>query len=347
MAIEIRKFGCLEDGRQAYLYLLKKQNMEVGLTDYGARLVSVKLPGADGVVRDIVLGYDNVRGYEKDKYCLGATIGRNANRIENAQFVLNGIQYRLSRNENNNNSHSGPDGYQSRLWETTETGPSSVTFRLNSPHMDQGFPGAFTVYTTYTLTDDNGILIQYRGASTADTVVNMTHHSYFNLSGHDSGPILDQYLQINASEYSPIGDSQCIPTGKHEKVEGTPMDFRQLKRIGRDISMDFRQLLLAGDYNHSFLLDKEKNRLGHMAEAYSEESGIRLKAYTDLPAMQLYTGVYLDNVHGKEGCIYGSRSGFCLEAQYTPNAINEEKEEKPVLMAEEYYEKTILYRFYH
>lgn len=303
MAIEIRKFGCLEDGRQAYLCLLKKQNMEVGLTDYGARLVSVKLPGADGVVRDIVLGYGNVRGYEKDIYCLGATIGRNANRIENAQFVLNGIQYRLSRNENNNNSHSGPD--------------------------------------------DNGILIQYRGASTADTVVNMTHHSYFNLSGHDSGPVLDQYLQINASEYSPIGDSQCIPTGKHEKVEGTPMDFRQLKRIGRDISKDFRQLKLAGDYNHSFLLDKEKNRLGHMAEAYSEESGIRLKAYTDLPAMQLYTGVYLDNVHGKEGCIYGSRSGFCLEAQYTPNAINEAKEEKPVLMADEYYEKTILYRFYH
>ncbi len=336
----------MKTGEAVILYTLKNSSgMEITVTNYGARLVSVKVPGKDKKIRDVVLGYDNVQGYEADANCFGATIGRNANRIKNAEFVLNGKKYFLSRNEYENNSHSGPDGYQSRLWKTIEVEDTYVRFLLVSPDGDQGFPGEFTVTTTYRLTQENEVFIEFEGVCTADTIVNMTHHSYFNLNGHESGPVLDQFLRIYANEYSPVADDRWIPTGKHVNVTGTSMDFTSFKKIGRDFGSDCRQLKISGDYNHNFILDKKKNEMGIMAQAYGEESGICMKAYANLPAMQLYTGSYIDNVVGKQDCVYGKCSGFCLEAQYTPNAVNEEQEEKPILHAGEKYDKTIMYQF--
>lgn len=341
-------FGRIMTGRQSTIFFLKNKNgMEIAVTDYGARLVSVKVPTRENNIADVVLGYDTVEEYEKDRYCFGATIGRNANRISNAFFVLNDTGYHLAQNEYGNNSHSGPDGYQSRLWEIRKVTDTSIKFSLHSPHLDQGFPGRLMISVTYTLTESNEVKVHYEGLSNAVTIINMTHHSYFNLNGHDSGNVLEQYLKIYADDYSPVSDYQCIPTGEHEPVQGTPMDFRKFKKIGRDINTDFPQLLIAGDYNHNFILKKKKNEMRKMAEAYGEVSGIFMKAYTNLPALQLYTGVYIRKTIGKGGNIYGSRSGFCLEAQYTPNAVNEANEEKPVFMAGELYDKTVVYQFFN
>jgi Galactose mutarotase and related enzymes len=321
--------------------------MEIEVTNYGARLVSVRIPGKNGELLDVVLGYDSAEEYEKDPYCFGAIIGRHANRIKNAEFVLNGKTYYLSKNEYGNNIHSGPDGYQFRVWDIEQANNSCVCFSLVSSHLDQGFPGEFEVTVTYTLTENNEIMIHYEGMATADTIVNMTHHSYFNLNGHDSGHVLNQYLRIHAARYSPICDYQCIPTGEHAKVKKTPMDFLDFKTIGQDIEADFAQLKMAGDYNHNYILDKEKNTMGIMAEAYCKESGIYMSAKTDLPAVQLYTGVYIAETIGKCQRLYGNRSGFCLEAQYTPNAMNEEGEEKPILRGGEKYDKTVIYQFHY
>lgn len=341
-------FGRTKTDRQSNLFHIKNKNgMEIAVTDYGARLVSIKVPLKEGKLLDVVLGYDCVEEYEKDHYCFGATIGRNANRISNAFFILNGRKYHLEKNEYGNNSHSGPDGYQSRLWEVQNISENSIRFLLVSHHLDQGFPGRLVITVTYTLTEENEVKIHYEGISDADTIINMTHHSYFNLNGHDSGNILDQYLKVNALSYSPIGDYQYIPTGVQEPVQGTPMDFLDMKKIGRDINADFEQLKLAGDYNHSFVLNKNKNEMGEMAKAYGEDSGIYMKAYTNLPAMQLYTGVYIGETVGKDKIMYNSRSGFCLEAQYTPNIINEVRGEKPIFMSGEKYDKTIVYQFFN
>lgn len=344
--MEQRYFGTTKQCQEAQLFTIRNSNgMKISVTDYGSRLVSVHIPDKYGKIRDIVLGYDCVSQYEKDPYCFGANIGRNANRIKNAEFVLNGKKYCLSKNEYNNNSHSGPNGYQFRMWNIEEIDESSIRFLLVSPDLDQGFPGEFTVSVTYTLTEENEIVIQYTGISTSDTVVNMTHHSYFNLGGHDSGNVLNQYLRIQSALYSPVSDYQCIPIGKYTEVQGTPMNFLNFKKIGREIEADFVQLNIAGDYNHNFILDKDRNAMGLMAEAYCEESGIYMKAETNLPAMQLYTGAFIDSAEGKNRCIYEKRSGFCLEAQYTPNAINSQVGEKPILKAGERYDKTIRYQF--
>lgn len=339
-------FGKLKSGHMAQLYVLRNSHgMEAAVTDYGARLVHVKLPVIQGEIIDVVLGYDSAGEYEKDPYLFGATVGRNANRIKDAEFILNGSKYYLAKNENENNNHSGPDGYQSRVWKTDDVEGASVRFSLISPHLDQGFPGRFDVSVTYTLTESNELVIHYEGLSTQDTVVNMTHHSYFNLEGHGAGDILGQSLRLDADRYSPISDSQCIPYGICEKVKGTPMDFLTFKKIGRDIHNDFPQLKMAGDYNHSFIINKKETAMNIFAEAYSEKTGIYMAAETDLPAVQFYAGRFIGDTLGKGGSQYRSRSGFCLEAQYTPNAINEQDEEKPILRAGERYDKTIIYRF--
>lgn len=335
-----------EEGNMAQFYVMKNSSgMEIIVTNYGARLVSVKVPDKDGKQRDVVLGYDSIAEYERDPYCFGATIGRNANRIKNARFILNGEIWNLEKNEYDNNNHSGPDGYHSRSWDVEDINENSVCFSIFSPHLDQGFPGDFKVCVTYTLTEDNEIVIHFEGESTKETVVNMTHHSYFNLDGDDSGNVLNQYLKIYADTYAPIADYQSIPTGGRAVVNGTPMDFREFKKIGKDIYSDFSQLRIAGDYNHSYYLNKEKNEMGKMAEAYSENSGIHMEVWTTLPSVQLYTGYYIEEIAGKKGCIYQSRSGFCLEPQYTPNAINQDGEEKPILKAGEVYDTSVIYKF--
>lgn len=342
--MEQKYFGRLSTGESACLYKLKNhRGMEISLTDFGARLVSVKAGGRDQRMYDVVLGYDSAEQYENDDFCFGATIGRNANRIRNAEFVIDGRTYELARNENNNNSHSGPDGYHLRMWNAEAVSENSIRFSLVSPHMDQGFPGTADIRVNYELTEENEIVIRFHAVSDRKTVFNLTHHSYFNLDGHDSGNILEQRLKIYAQEYSPV-DQWSIPTGVHAAVEGTPMDFREWKTIGRDIECNSEQLRIAGDYNHNFILDRNEDAVA--AEAAGAVSGIRMKMYTDLPGLQLYTAKYLETVTGKNGVVYGPRQGFCLEPQYIPNAVNEPAEAQPVFDAGEAYNAFVIYRFF-
>lgn len=338
-------FGVVE-GREAQLYSFVNANgMEMTVCDYGAHLVDVKVPAKNGETKDMVLGYGDVSGYVTDPCHLGAAIGRNGNRIANASFELNGVKVQLAANENENNLHSGPDGYEYRFWEVKEVKEQAITLHLDSPDKDQGFPGNFSVDITYTLTDDNAVEIHYNGTSDADTVANMTNHSYFNLNGHDSGDVLEHTVCLKASCYSPVADSKSIPTGEHAAVAGTPMDFTGEKTIGKEIGAEFEQLKLTGGYDHNFIIDRTDDGLQLFATVRGDQTGIVMEAYTDLPAFQFYTGNFIDNVPGKNGAVYKERSGFCLESQYIPNAINEEKEDKPILRAGEVYDTTTTYRF--
>ncbi|MCI5648889.1 MAG: aldose epimerase family protein [Fusicatenibacter sp.] len=345
--MKIRGFGATEDGREANLYTLENKNgMEIALCDYGAHLVSVLVPVGGKEKKDLVLGFDDVSGYVTDGCHFGATIGRNGNRIAEASFELNGSHYQLSANENENNLHSGPDGYEYRYWEVKEAADTYVTFHLVSPDKDQGFPGNFDICVTYTLTDENAIEIHYEGTCDADTVANMTNHTYFNLGGHDSGDILNQTLKLKAEYYSPVIDSKSIPTGEHAAVTGTPMDFTKEKAIGQEINADFEQLIFTGGYDHNYILDKAIcGSVELMAVASCKETGIVMEAYTDLPAVQFYAGNFIKDVAGKGGITYGKRNGFCLESQYIPNAINEESEEKPILAKGDTYDTTTVYKF--
>ena len=228
-----KDFGALKDGERAELYLLKNQNgMEIAVSNYGAAWVSAWVPGADGRKRDVLLGYDDAAGYEAGGEAIGAIVGRSANRIGRAEFTLNGKTYHLTKNQGENNLHSGPDFFHKRLWKTLEEDDSHVVFALESPDGDQGYPGTMDIRVTYSLDDENQVQIFYHGESSEDTVCNMTNHAYFNLNGDDSGDILSHEVWVDADTYTRM-DADSIPTGEIVPVEGTPMDFRRKKSVGR------------------------------------------------------------------------------------------------------------------
>lgn len=247
-------------------------------------------------------------------------------------------------NENENNLHSGPDGFEFMMWDA-EVKEDGVAFHHHSPDGEQGFPGNFDITVTYTLTDDNAVEIHYEGTCDQDTVANMTNHSYFNLGGHDSGKVYDQTMQLNATHYTPVIDSKSIPTGEIAPVAGTPMDFTEPKTIGKEIEADFVQLGLTGGYDHNYILDKAEGELVWMAKAYCEATGIAMEASTDCPAVQFYTGNFIKEEKGKNGVVYGKRDGFCLESQYCPNAVNDTHFAQPFLKAGEKYDTKTIYKF--
>ena len=340
------KFGVLNDGTEISSYLLKNAGgMEVKVIDLGATVVSLLVRDAHGEIRDVVLGYDTPQEYVDNTCYFGAVIGRSANRIAKGRFAIAGKTYQLAVNDNENNLHSGPDGYDIRRWDVVQEDESSITFALDSPDGDQGFPGNFHVEIQYTLTDENELILHYTGSSDADTAANLTNHSYFNLAGHDSGQILEHTLRIAADHYTPVADGQAIPTGEIAPVKGTPMDFTTAKPIGRDIGADFKQLHFVQGYDHNYVLSKEAGEKKMMAEACCEKTGIRMEAFTDCPGMQFYAGNCITSQKGKGGVSYGPRHGFCLESQYYPNAINQEGFASPLLRAGEKYDTTTSYKF--
>jgi len=348
MSIIKREFGVLQTGKVAYLYTIRNSNgMEISATNLGAVLVNAVVKAKTGELIDVVLGYDTASAYEKNSYYFGATIGRNANRIENGRFTIEGLEYQVPQNERGNSLHSGPDGYGFRLWDVFDPDESAntVSFRMNSPDGDQGYPGNFTVTVSYSLTDENEIVIKYEGESDRATIANLTNHSYFNLNGHNSGSILDHTLRISASGYTPVKNPMSIPTGEVAPVENTPMDFRSAKRIGRDIEADFQQLKFGSGYDHNFALDNWNGELRKIAEAEGDQTGITMEVYTDLPGVQLYSGNFINKESGKAGATYERRGGFCLETQYFPNAVNEPAFASPVLAAGEKYHTTTIYKF--
>lgn len=336
-------FGVTAKGEKASLYTIKNQKgMEIAVSDYGASLVKVLVLDKEGNLRDVVLGYDEVSGYETGGLHLGATVGRVANRIGGGQFELNRRKYSLTRNDGQNTLHGGTDFYNKRLWQVEEADGSHITLLLHSPDGDQGFPGAVTIRVTYTLTDENEIRIHYHAIPEEDTLLNLTNHSYFNLFGHASGTAMDQEVTILADAYT-RADAQSIPTGEIVPVEGTPMDFRRGKVIGEEIEADYEALKFGGGYDHNWVINGAGFRCA--ASMYSEKSGIRMKVFTDLPGMQFYTGNFIKHADGKDGAVYRKRDGVCFESQYFPDAVHKENFEGPVVRAGSVYDTTTVYQF--
>lgn len=341
-------FGSIQSGKKATLYILENKNHTVvKVTDFGATLVSVLFADKDGVMKDMVLGYDDAASYEKGTSCFGATIGRNGNRIKDARFTIDGKEWVIEANENNNSLHSGKNGFNHLMWEMKESGDNYVTFYHYSPQEEQGFPGNMHVTVTYTLDDEDAVHITYHAKADADTVMNFTNHSYFNLAGHDSGVMLDQKLQLFADAYTPDEDSHSIPTGEIAPVAGTPMDFTTMKPIGQDINADFEQLHFTGGYDHNYVLSDKPGTMRQMAKAECDASGIAMDAYTECCGVQLYAGNFIGTQTGKGGVTYGDRHGFCLESQFYPNAVNEKNFPSPVVPANTEYHSETKYHFYH
>jgi len=345
MKTEPKYFGKNRKGEEASLYTLKnKQGMVAEISDFGATLQSLWVLDKDGNLRDVVLGYDAPEGYEGPSGTFfGATVGRNANRICKGKFTLNGKEYTLAQNNGENNLHSGYDFYSFRVWKTELYEENKIIFSLFSPDGDQGFPGNVTIKVTYTLTDENELKIDYWGETDADTILNMTNHSYFNLNGHDSGTILEQVLLIDADAYTPT-DETLIPTGELMPVEGTPMDFRSKKRVGKEIKDSYPALVMAKGYDHNWALNNNGN-YAKVAELFSETSNICMEVYTDLPGIQIYTANYIEKEPGKRGSIYEQHQGMCFETQFFPDAIHHENFKSPVCKAGEVYRTTTMYKF--
>ena len=342
--LTVKDFGTTEKGQKALLYTMKNDaGTSVSVSDYGAALVSLFVRGKDGNPVDVVLGYDNVTGYEKGGDSIGATVGRNANRIGGASIEINGVTYELDKNDNGNNLHSGYDYYNKRFWDVAENADDHVTFRLHSPDKDQGYPGALDMYVTYTLDEDSMLTIHYEAVPDKDTVINMTNHSYFNLNGHDSGTVLNHSVTLDAESFTPA-DRESIPTGEIRSVDGTPMDFRSGRTLGQEIDADYEPLRFGGGYDHNWVL-KNEGRFDKVAEVTADRSGIRMEVYTDLPGVQMYTANFLNGEPGKEGALYGKRSAVCLETQYFPDAIHHDNFPGPVCRAGEKYDTRTAYRF--
>lgn len=327
------------------LYTIKNRNGDsVTITNLGATITHFKINKNNKELIDIVLGYDPVEKYfENTNTYFGATVGRNANRLKDARFSLNNIDYQIPKNEGENNLHSGPEGYQIRLWQTSsyDSASNSLTFNLNSPDGDQGFPGNLAISVTYELSDETELIITYKGISDKDTIFNLTNHSYFNLNGHDSGSIEEHQLQLFAQNFTPIVDSNSIPNGEICPVINTPFDFLSPKTIGQDINDTEKQLEFAKGYDHNWIITNPTIKKP-FAVVKGDKTSLVLEVFTNLPGVQFYTGNYIHNEAGKNNSIYQKRGGFCLETQFYPNAINCENFISPIIKAnQEFVSKTI------
>ena len=341
------EFGIGENGEKVGKYLLNQgTGVEVELSDFGALLLAIRVCDRTGGKRDIVLGYDTLEEYYNNGCGFGAYIGRNCNRIQGACITLDGVEYQLEANDNGNNLHSGSNRSQYQFYKCTtgenEEGSFAALERV-SPHLEQGFPGNLKQMIRYTLTDKNQLLIDYEMESDRTTVVNPTNHSYFNLAGQESGSILSHELEIDSDAFLPT-DRNLIPTGEIAAVEGTPMDFRRKKTIGRDIRAEYEPLQTAGGYDHNYVL-KNDGLLKPAARLYSPESGIFMKVFTDLCGMQLYSGNFLDGVKGKRGAVYGKHAGVCFETQFYPNACKQQGFPSSILEAGRVFRSRTVYEF--
>jgi len=329
MSISISSFGALPDGRAAALFTLTNPSgAQLCLTDYGARIVAVRVPDRTGNLADVALGFDSAADYIRQDNYIGATIGRVGNRIAGSAFTLNGKDYHVDANEGPNCLHGGHNGFDRQLWyaEPHEgEAADMVTFTYTSADGEEGFPGTLQVTVSIGWSHENDLSICYSAVCDQDTLCNLTNHSYFNLDGHGAGSIEEHELWLRASHFTPVA-AGSIPTGEIRAVAGTPMDFTQPKKIGRDIREDYEQLLLTGGYDHNFVIDgwNDDGTLRHIATVKGPKSGRVMKAYTTLPGVQFYAGNFIDVQPGKDGVTYGNRCGFALETQYFPDTIHHE-----------------------
>ena len=335
-----------QQGDSTALFVLNNNNgMEVCVTNFGARIVSVLVPDRDGIMRDVVLGFDNIKDYQNVKSDFGASIGRYANRINQGRITIDGETIQLPQNNYGHCLHGGPNGWQYKVYKPVEVTRNSISFSLFSPDGDENFPGNVNAKVSYTLTDDNAIRIEYSATTDAKTVINMTNHSYFNLSGNPSNPAIDHILYINASNFTPV-DSTFMTTGEIAVVEGTPMDFTTPKAIGQDIENPYQQLRNGKGYDHNWVLDTKGNVNELAAKLSCPSTGIAVEVYTNEPGIQIYTGNFLKgNVVGKNGVAYPCRASVCLETQHFPDSPNKPQWPSVLLEPGQKYYSECIYKF--
>ena len=347
MKITTKPFGTTPDGTAANLYTLSNdQGLEVSITNYGGAITSIKTPDRNGKIGDVVLGYETLAEYVKNPRYMGCLVGRHANRLDKGKFSLNGVNYQLVQNNGENHLHGGKKGFDKVVWDAlTKQDDNSVRLQLNYVSVDgeENYPGTLSVEVDYYVTNQNELRIEYGASTDRDTIVNLTNHSYFNLAGQ--GNILDHELMINADSFTPIS-KDLIPTGEIESVEGTPMDFRNGKKIGKDISADYEQLRFTGGYDHNFVLKLYGRSIKFVARAREPESGRNLEVFTTQPGMQFYSGNFLDgSLTGKGGAVYHKYAGFCLETQHFPDSPNHEEFPSTLLRTGDVLDEVTVYRF--
>ncbi len=331
-------FGTLPTGQTAHLYTISCGQLMAKISDLGATLVQLHVPDSQGNLADVVLGFDSPEGYLKSDAYFGATVGRNANRVKNACFLLGNRTYRLDANDGENSLHSGFQGYHTRLWQVVTHGADFIQLQLQSPHGDQGFPGNATIDVTYTMETD-GLKIAYDAVSDRDTVFNLTNHSYFNLAGHNHPEkAMDQSLCMPARHFT-LANEKSIPTGEMPGVAGIPFDFRAPKAISQAIDEAFLPVQLQKGVDHNFEV-----YCSPAAILRDEESGREMAVITDLPGMQVYSGNYTDEI-GKDGIHYCNRPGVALETQFYPDSVNHPEWKQPFVKAGEQFHTETKYRF--
>ena len=348
--LQIKKepFGRTTDQEEVDLYTLSNsKGVEVRIMTYGGTVVSLKVPDRGGKLGDVVLGYDDLEGYLKNNPYFGSIIGRYANRIAKGRFSLNGRQYVLAQNNGENHLHGGIKGFDKVVWKATEVqGSDSVGLSLSyvSKDGEEGYPGNLSVTVVYTLTENNDLRIDYSATTDQDTVVNLSHHSYFNLAG--DGSILNHSLMINADRFTPV-DKTLIPTGELRSVKGTPMDFTRSTAVGGRIDQSYEQLTLGGGYDHNWVLNRSGRGLSLAARLTEPTSGRTMEVFTTEPGIQFYTGNFLDgSITGKGGRVYNKRHGLCLETQHFPDSPNKSKFPSTVLKRGQSFASTTVYRFH-
>ena len=346
MSITKDFFGKTAAGTAVERFTITNQNnMRVSLITYGASIQRIFVPDKTGTLRDVTVGFDDLEGFENRSDYQGAIAGPYANRISEGAFVIDGATYPLVKNEDGVKTlHSGGE-YTHTVWQGQESGDNAVTFSYTRPDGLNGYPGAIAAEITYTLTEGNELVLDYRCVSDKKTYINPTNHTYFNLGGFDSGDILSHKLTIHASRFTPV-DKASIPSGELREVAGTPFDFRQQKPIGQDIEHPCEQLQNTGGYDHNFCIDGWNKQLREAAVAVCEETGISLVVSTDLPGIQFYAGNFLKGIIGKSGLPMNRRCGFCLETQYYPDTPHQPSFPSCLFDAGEEYRSQTVFAFH-
>jgi len=344
-SVKSKLFGKTDDGREVTLYeLVNAEGLRATVMDYGAILVDLEVPDRNGKSADINLGFDELDPYLKRSPLFGAVVGRYANRIENASFTIDGIEYKITPNAGKNHIHGGNQKrFDKVMWKgegfRTDEG-AGVRLTYLSKDGDEGFPGNLDCTVTYTLTNKNELKINYRATTDKPTVVNLTNHAYFNLAGAGSSDVLGHEMMINADFYTP-GDKSLIPTGEILSVKGTPLDFTEPKTIGLRIE----QLSETRGYDHNYVLKNSDGSLILAARVYEPTSGRIMEVYTTEPGVQFYTANGMRNLQGKDGKVYQNHYGYCLETQHFPDSPNKPHFPSPVLRPGEKYDTTTVFKF--
>lgn len=354
MKVQKSNFGTLGDSTEVNLFTLTNANgMEVSITNYGGTITKIIVPDKDGNMEDVTLGFDDLEGYTSDAYLasgpyFGALIGRYGNRIGGAKFTLDGEEYKLAANNGPNHLHGGLKGFDKVVWEAEEIqgeNESGLKLRYVSEDMEEGYPGNLTVDVTYTLTNGNELKIDYKATTDKKTVANLTNHAYFNLTGDAKRDILDHQVMINADAFTPV-DQTLIPTGEIKPVEGTPFDFTEPVAIGKRINEDNEQLKYGLGYDHNWVLNGEAGQMRLAATVYDSVSGRFMEVFTTEPAIQFYSGNFLDgSLTGKGNVKYEQRYGLCLETQHYPDSPNQPEFPSVELAPGETYDTQTTYKF--